>query len=439
MSPSRDERLDAALAAKREGLRDEFEHWHRTTAPDGPLPELHSAVGAVTRPLGAALARLEAEGGGPGVDRGAAESRIVGLHQLWGHFRDRLAPRLLPFTRDFLGFADDVAWACYEPALRAVTAACAGEVLPVEPPLIHLAPSAVPFAQVRGAAFAGVDGGRPHAPSAEHLAQALRVLPVPLIGLPWFQLGHLPEVGFVAHEVGHVVLADLGLHGPVGALVDDAFGAHTPGARYWRSVLHEAFADVYGVLALGPAYAAALVDLVTVGPDLPAPAGYPRSEARVALAVDALETLDLTAEAETVRDRWHSGSAAHPALPSTGRFTGAVLGEPLARLGGQPLRALFRTGDTAVAGRRVAGALLAGDALPQQQPVILAAACALAFADDFARYRERQRPTVTRRVLDQHAAHRQRGPRPLEPDSDALDAQRDELLWQQLGGAAAAG
>jgi hypothetical protein len=122
---------------------------------------------------------------------------------------------------------------------------------------------------------------------------------------------HLPDAVFIGHEVGHLVEEDFGLDEPlrkaIGTALPPATGPvieerRSAWMRYWRS---EVFADVYGVLVTGSAYAAVLLDLLAGDaavlaaerqPDDSRPAAqrwsaYPTRTLRARLVCEALRQL----------------------------------------------------------------------------------------------------------------------------------------------------
>jgi hypothetical protein len=92
----------------------------------------------------------------------------------------------------------------------------------------------------------------------------LSAVPVPVVGIPWYQLAHLPDAVFIGHEVGHLVQDDFGLEGSLCKAINDALPDATEERRTAWSVrwISEVFADIYGVLTTGSAYAAVLLDLL---------------------------------------------------------------------------------------------------------------------------------------------------------------------------------
>ena len=97
------------------------------------------------------------------------------------------------------------------------------------------------------------------------LGAAILMLPIPVIGIPWFQLHHLPMAVVVAHEVGHAVEHDFGLEADLAAAFA-ALGVSDARKAAWSAWSGELFADAYGVLCCGPAYVQALMEFLLGAP-----------------------------------------------------------------------------------------------------------------------------------------------------------------------------
>lgn len=89
------------------------------------------------------------------------------------------------------------------------------------------------------------------------LAEALRLLPIPLIALPYSIVDEPWWMVLVAHEVGHHVQYDRGLVATTG----NALGAVAPNEPAWVDWRLELFADAFAVVALGPTAIQAVVEL----------------------------------------------------------------------------------------------------------------------------------------------------------------------------------
>lgn len=242
------------------------------------------------------------------------ERRILTAHAIWEVFRGKLAQRFDGHFQPRLAAYDDLAWACYEPAMLRYSSAKR------EPPLVYLNATWSAFLRRRDRSFEkDVDAGkdaRDLLDDADYRA-TIAQLPVLLLGLPWFQIAHLPSALMIAHEIGHAVEWDFELT----SRLDSAL--HAAGLNHdadWRFAASEVFADLYGVLCLGRSFAAALIDLLAADKALVAAENeftvYPTRTCRVALVVEALRYFGLNDEATAVDEGWEAEYGRSEALPS---------------------------------------------------------------------------------------------------------------------------
>jgi hypothetical protein len=231
----------------------------------------------------------------------------------------------------------------------------------------------------------------------ESFAGLLKALPISVIGLPWFQLGHLPDAVVIGHETGHNVEFDLGLTAPMTERLTGCLGhAGVPAERQraWLAWRCEAFADCYGTLTLGPSYAGAQADFLTAEASYIREetsdhrAEYPTTYLRMLLVFEALERLGHAAEAEARRRQWRQAYPEHALVDFEGDI--AVVVEALLEgtfLGGRPLHETiqFTARDHTAARNEAARALKRGK--PQSADVrTLIAASRLAFEADPERF-----------------------------------------------------
>lgn len=211
----------------------------------------------------------------------------------------------------YLRAADELAWSCYKPVLRL---RCPDPVSPCrrEPPLVFLNGGLSPFALSRDRAFQAEEVVGELLPEDRKLQRALKQLPISVIGVPWYQAGHLPDALVIAHETGHTVESDFGLKGEAGAgMLGAVSEAHRPAWSAWEA---EAFADLYGCLTAGPAYVSSLMDFLAVDPEIvrsemqaaPAWKAYPSTELRLGLCRAALELMGFGPESEKLGEKWRA-------------------------------------------------------------------------------------------------------------------------------------
>jgi hypothetical protein len=232
------------------------------------------------------------------------EKRILTAYAIWEMFRSKLAQRDESFFQQRLLAYDDLAWACYEPAMKHYSAT------PKEPPLLYLNSTWSAYLQRRGSAFdtdveKGKDAGA--AIDAADYRAAMKKLPFPLLALPWFQVSHAPSALLIAHEVGHAVEFDFDLTETI-----DKTLAAAPLRRSadWRGCASEVFADLYGILCLGGYLAGSLLDLMAASREavtMDTSFGrYPSRPYRMELAATALDYLGLPEDALRTRQTWQA-------------------------------------------------------------------------------------------------------------------------------------
>lgn len=446
------------LAAKLAGLAVELSRWGEQ-ARDASYEKHRSQIERLTAQIGGlrdALAlRLGDSGGREGLPLAAApefELDLLALHRVWEHYRGKLALRQVPWLRPYLEAADELAWASYKPACDQAIAARHVTVEEVrEPPLVFLNGGSSPFARPRSFAYQAEA-----VPGEDLRAEAVRALlsrlPVPLIGVPWSQVAHLPDLVVVGHEAGHLVAEDLRLKSPlrralVAALAEEA----KPRKVYWLRWLDEVFADLWGVLATGPAYAGALMDFLVASPaevagERQETAGdgvYPTVALRVRLLWTALARLGFASEGARRREEWtavYGAAHAMPELePDLEPVVVALLETPLRELGGKALREILSF--TAADHQRALSD--AGRILNYRNPEAsdirrLAAASRLAFETSPLRYRQPAEdaplvPDAQRRILDRFQQMRAVGPRTSLPRQDPGSQARQDRHDLQAG------
>lgn len=295
-------RKQAALEQKLAALDAEFAHWLDVTKAGGKFEKHHTQVRALTGHL-QGLREATSDILKDAVHNGAIleegrnlESLVLGIRRIWEFFRSKLVQRRDPDQLGFLQLADELAWGCYKPVLDKYPASRR------EPPLVFLNGGLSPFALSRDAAFpAEAVPGEPLAGSTYE--PILQKLPIPVIGVPWHQVAHLPDLPVAAHETGHAVMHDFGWRD------DLLLRITTPHAQHWKAWAAEIFADIWGCLALGPAYASALCDFLTTGAseiegEIASETGkYPTATLRILLCAEVLDA-NFPHEAQQLRDTW---------------------------------------------------------------------------------------------------------------------------------------
>ena len=218
------------------------------------------------------------------------------------------------FFRDVLAACDDLAWECYGPAAQRFNAEHK------QPPLVYFTSTWSPFAFSRDSNFQNevrAGAGARGMLGEDALQEVLRRLPIPLIGVPWYQAFHLPGALIIAHEAGHIVEFDFGLTGEIETALDRAGLAQNDRWKEWAS---EVFADLYGCLRAGPVFVGAMMNLLAtsvaaIQREKPRSGRYPTRALRVELMLQALDRLGHANENRRLRATWENTYGAMQTMP----------------------------------------------------------------------------------------------------------------------------
>lgn len=347
-------RKSAELAAKLTSLSNETEAWRQRSEGGQALEKHHSQIRRVTRQIDSAsgiilkrLDALKADGADVLVAARRIELQILELHRIWHYFRGKLIQRHVPGFDDYLAVADELAWHCYEQARNASARVAKEPGYAKEPPLVFFNGGDSPFIVTRRLSWNAEPVGRSAIETAEFI-ELLHKLPVPVLGVPWFQVAHLPDMLVIGHEVGHCVEADFELTERLEALVDEAApGKYLAGWRHW---VGEVFADVYGALALGPAFGGTMLDFLLDNPaylrnEQPVPDDWhdhPPTALRIAVVAAVLKQIGMVAESATLLDEWSATvgkTALHDKahLDDVGAVVEKIIAGPYPQFGGRTL------------------------------------------------------------------------------------------------------
>jgi hypothetical protein len=356
------DRRVAALKAKLASLTTEATSWAKATEA-GPLKYHASQIEDVTGGLlemhadiAASIAKAEdtKELTLPAVEQ--IERRILAALSIWEFYRDKFVLRLVSDLTEPLALVDDLAWHAYRPPRDLAVKSNAVEAVDVrEPPLVFPNGRWSPFARSRHTAYE-LDTGTGPSQVIDGFDRWIKAVPVPVVGIPWYQLTHLPDAVFIGHEVGHLVLDDFELEESLGSAIRAGLPNATSERRTAWSIrwLSETFADVYGVLTTGSAYAAVLLDLIAgdadviakeAQPDAERPGSpwsdYPTRALRARLVCETVRQLPVaqggaqtlfTDRAHELESAWlgaHPGNAMPDYVPDLEAVVRAILTTPL--------------------------------------------------------------------------------------------------------------
>lgn len=365
----------AELKEKLAGVDADFDRWVAQGEPGMPLRKHRTQMFRLTEQLRGLAGRISLDlGSGPDVLRECRrlQMRILEVHRLWDFYRTKLSLRYVEWYRPFLATADEFAWKLYEPVAQGK-----------EPPLVYLSGEFSPFTHLRDTPFAVEDV--PDALDSVGFLQVVTRLPVPVIGLPWYQLAHIPDAVVIAHEVGHAVERDCGL---TETTMEHLRTVELPRDRRsaWFTWLPEVFADLYGVLSAGPAFVSALADLLAVDPVTAESTEqlHPPASVRIALTTKALEITGFPDEAAARRAHWQeSYPLSGPYLSDVDSVVAALLHGIYPQFGDVALHSLISfTADQQRAAAVAAEAVLSQLPPPTTDVRALVAAARMAFDQD---------------------------------------------------------
>lgn len=444
------ERKKAELLAKLASIGDELAYWQAQAGPRDILAKHNSQLARMAAQLTPVLARVKAdiEAAELGTSWPRFEREVLDLHRVWDFFREKLALRYIDWFADYLLAADEYAWACYEPAQKAATAAKTVEPAAVrEPPLVSFTPVSTPFSIPRGSSYAAdVGAAGLVTPASTALAQQL---PVPVVGVPWFQLYHLPDALVIGHEVGHLVERDARLTATIERLVEQAFTemrVDCERVAAWRGWAAEAFADVYGALAGGPAFVRALSDfLITARAGPAGTKDYPPVTLRVALTAAVLPAAAAAGEreateTETAMGELHASWAADgiadlgEQASEASAVACALVAGPYPELGNVALSEVIRFDGKRLKDHREDAQALLERRMPRTGDArTLIAATGRAYALDPSIYQAHDVPArVLHRMRDIQAPGVREAPQLAPADRPSADARAAEELYEIL-------
>ncbi|MBI3959819.1 MAG: hypothetical protein HY328_13495 [Chloroflexi bacterium] len=443
-------RRAASLQVQEAALRAEFEDWRKRTEKQEKLEKHNTQVRRITAQLEAFLDGLPREAAPSFAGLEKSYTRVLGAHRIWAFFRSKLALRDVAWLLDDLTTADELAWACYQPVREKAKAA--GQIKPEalkEPPLLFFSSQPAPFVQGRETNFQpeGVTSD-----DTSKFGRAVLKLPVPVIGLPWFHVDHLPIAALVAHEVGHAVERDFGLEDQLGSLFDN-LSVDAQRRSAWKMWRKEIFADVFGIVCTGRASVLALMDYLINDPmkiqqqraDGPAWGLYPPDFLRMLLNVEVLSQLAptgcgreawLDAYSRPIEEAWRGAYLFHQMTafePEIAAVVGAILTAKWEGLGGATLAEAVPPVNEERVGK-LADDILKRKALPTNEPFRqLFAAATVAYHQDTAGYvASNQTVSVAARLFQLIPAGVRSGDRQLSQAEQQKQQQADRQAGAAL-------
>jgi hypothetical protein len=260
------------LNQKLESLTNEFAYWREKSKEEGPLQKHNSQIHRVTLQLEGLKAGIGKELDDLSKSDDAkvlsqvreVERDILEVHRIWEFFRSKFVLRGVEWFSPYLVAADELAASAYSAAQENYDYQKVSKEALKAPPLVFFNGGSSPYTMPQSMSY------KAEAVAGEELQnveswELLKSLPIPVIGIPWFQIQHLPDILVIAHEVGHDVEQDFQLTGTISDLLEAAMEAakfEDDHRKAWRAWLRESFADLFGNLVAGPAFVESLLDFL---------------------------------------------------------------------------------------------------------------------------------------------------------------------------------
>jgi len=461
-------RKRAEIDQKLAGIRSEFAHWIAETGKGRPLRKHQSQIQRLTDQLGGMadgvankVKDLPADSDTLLAHSRSLQLRILEVHRLWDYFRSKLSLRYVTGLADYLAAADDLAWECYEPVRAAARraeeqAGVRAAARPAEEqagvraaPLIFLTGEFSPYTHARAGQYE-VES-IPDVLDSEEFQAVAAALPVPVIGVPWYQVSHLPDAPLICHEIGHDLEAELALTQTMQGHLASALNRLDDYQRAvaWDTWRPEIFADLYGVLCTGPAFVASMSDLLAADPVeiadeaqvAAAWQAHPPAAVRMRLMTHALTLQGFEDEGAQLRTAWETVfplPAQNKYLDDAPGIVAELWNGKYPELGKRSLpAALSFTAQQQDYARAVQEGVLAGEP-PQVNDIrCLIAAARLAFdSDPEAYHHPKLDKTAAQELILQHILSlRDNAPRHAEIDSSPgteADRAAGEILLDRL-------
>ena len=218
--------------------------------------------------------------------------RIRLAERIWLFYGNLFAQRGGPFANMLLSI-DRIASDCYQACYMGLGAA---RSIPTPPPFTYVEAGYGPATYRRGVLLRKL--GR-------------RANPFPLVKIPHHRLINPWALGAVPHEIGHNLQNDLQLWSVIPERINQRLSAAqlpAPAIRIWRQWHKEIYADLIGVLLIGPAYIYSLMDVVAKSPEAVAKFNesgvHPTSYLRPLISTELLRRIDFRRDADALEAAW---------------------------------------------------------------------------------------------------------------------------------------
>src|SRR5262249_18447627 len=311
------------LRFKLQSLPNELKSWRDQSAANQALEKNHSQISRLAFRVEGLHGKVISEfkdlekNGKLLLFADSLERKALAVHMVWDFFRSKFALREVGAFAPYLALADAFTRECYVEPFRKMKNLPTGELCPA--PLVTFDNEISPWAKPQSLSKPDPQEGGFLTP--QQFNDALKQLPVALLGLPWSFLSYLPHMSLLAHEVGHAIERDCDLESTLdlaAANMPLSDEAHRDAWQTWRQ---EVFADIYGGLMAGPAFVWSLADyLAKDAQSITAESrpklneswtAYPTTSLRILLLCRFLELHKFATEAAKIRLQWKNDYPAH--------------------------------------------------------------------------------------------------------------------------------
>jgi hypothetical protein len=222
---------------------------------------------------------------------------ITKAHYIWDFFRTKLAQRFVPIFADTLLVSDLITHDCYREVMDKAEKVSANSKLGLRDyPLTYLLSGYSPITWPRNRQLKQID---------------YRILPIPIVGIPWDHIENPWEFLSLHHEVSHDIDVDLNeLSQKLGLHLYQALNSKkVPDTRagVWKRWSNEIFADFMGILLAGPPFVSFLASFMTLPPantcDFSDSSAHPTPYLRVLLNAELIQRGTFGHESNVYIDR----------------------------------------------------------------------------------------------------------------------------------------
>src|SRR5215510_3651183 len=311
------------LRFKLQSLPNELKSWRDQSAANQALEKNHSQISRLAFRVEGLHGKVISEfkdlekNGKLLLFADSLERKALAVHMVWDFFRSKFALREVGAFAPYLALADAFTRECYVEPFRKMKNLPTGELCPA--PLVTFDNEISPWAKPQNLSKPDPQEGGFLTP--QQFNDALKQLPVALLGLPWSFLSYLPHMSLLAHEVGHAIERDCDLESTLDLAANNMPLSDEGHRAAWQTWRKEVFADLYGALMAGPAFVWSLADYLAKDEQSITAENrphsnqswtqYPTTSLRILLLCRFLESHNFAADAASIRSQWKTDYPEH--------------------------------------------------------------------------------------------------------------------------------